>query len=53
VVRTLHSGTIAPGSFQLIWDGNDSAGRRVGAGIYWVRASGGNIEQAVKAVRIR
>ena len=53
VVRTLHSGTITPGNFQLIWDGHDSAGRRVGAGIYWVRASGGNVEQAVKAVRIR
>ena len=53
VVRTLHSGSVGPGTLQLTWDGRNAEGKRVGAGIYWVRASGENVEKAVKAVRIR
>jgi hypothetical protein len=52
VVRTLHSGPTAPGNLDLIWDGRDSGGQRVGAGIYWVRATGEHLEKTVKAVRI-
>jgi hypothetical protein len=53
VVRTLHSGAVAPGNLDLIWDGRDSGRQRVGAGIYWVRATGGSLEKTVKAVRVR
>jgi len=53
LVRTLHSGPMSPGTLELTWDGRDAGGQRVGAGIYWVRASGANLEKAVKAVRIR
>ncbi len=39
VVRVLWSGRAAPGSLALKWDGADSAGTRVGTGVYFIRAA--------------
>jgi len=36
-VRTLCDGPLAAGEHALTWDATDAAGRRLGAGLYWVR----------------
>ncbi len=33
-VRTLYNGVIAPGSYELTWNGKNSAGKQVSSGIY-------------------
>jgi hypothetical protein len=52
VVRTLHDGPAAQ-SGRLTWDGCDEAGRRVAAGVYFVRAAFGEEEVARKLVVLR
>jgi hypothetical protein len=37
LVRTLVESRTAPGWHELRWDGNDAAGRRVAAGVYFLR----------------
>ena len=39
-VRHLQSGTFRAGARSVTWDGRDDAGRRVAAGLYFVRLSG-------------
>jgi hypothetical protein len=53
LVRTLHHGTLPAGHQALLWDGRDSSGHRVAAGVYWIRATDGRSQRAVKAVRLR
>ncbi|MFN8178619.1 MAG: FG-GAP-like repeat-containing protein [bacterium] len=53
LVRTLHRGTLAAGRRELLWDGRDAGGHRVAAGVYWIRATDGRSQRAVKAVRLR
>jgi flagellar hook assembly protein FlgD len=36
-VRTLVEGPSEPGCSELVWDGTDSNGRRVAAGVYFAR----------------
>jgi flagellar hook assembly protein FlgD len=52
-VRTLHSGTLGTGETSVRWDGRDDDGRKVAAGVYWVRATDGIRERAAKLVRMR
>ena len=52
-VRTLHRGTLPAGRPEIVWDGCDDQGRRVAAGVYWIRATDGHQSRAVKAVRLR
>jgi photosystem II stability/assembly factor-like uncharacterized protein len=40
-VRALANGVFEAGRHPIAWDGRDTAGRAAGAGIYFVRASGG------------
>jgi hypothetical protein len=53
LVRTLHRGTLPAGRASIGWDGRDDRGRRVAAGVYFVRATDGRRERTVKAVRLR
>lgn len=42
LVRTLVSGTQAPGPYPVVWDGRDDAGRGVGSGNYFARLNVGS-----------
>lgn len=52
-VRTLASGFLSPGLFDLTWDGTDEAGRHVAGGIYFVRLQVGARSQGVQVVYVR
>jgi len=39
LVRTLLSGSVAPGRTELTWDGRDATGHRLGSGLYFIRVS--------------
>jgi hypothetical protein len=43
-VRTLVDGNLDAGEHELLWDGTSRGGRPVGAGVYFIRAHGGNVE---------
>ncbi len=49
-IRNLFSGMQNPGSYQIIWDGKDEAGRSVSSGIYFYRLHAGNIAQTRKMI---
>jgi hypothetical protein len=52
-VRTLVSGTQAPGHHTVIWDGTDTAGNRTAAGTYFYRLSAPDFEETKKLVRLQ
>jgi hypothetical protein len=41
LVRSLWAGTLAEGSFEVVWDGTNEDRARCGAGLYWVRLAAG------------
>lgn len=47
-VRTLAAGPLAAGEHALRWDGDDEAGGRAAAGIYFCRVRGAGVEETVK-----
>jgi hypothetical protein len=51
-VRTLREGPFSAGNHVLTWDGLDTQGRPVSAGVYWCRASTRSTEAARKVVLI-
>ncbi len=51
-VRALARGTFAPGDHAFEWNGTDDAGRPLGAGMYFVRASGEGAVATSRLVRI-
>ena len=53
LVRTLYDGPASAGPGTLAWNGTDDAGRRVAAGVYFVRASFGEEEVSTKLVVLR
>ncbi len=53
VVRTLLEGPRAAGTSEVTWDGRDEAGRRVGAGIYFVRANAEGETSSAKITILR
>jgi hypothetical protein len=52
-VRVLHRGIVPAGRHDVSWDGTDARGRRVGAGVYFVRleAKAGRAVERVVLVR--
>jgi len=52
-VATLVDGSIEPGRHARTWDGRDAAGRRVAAGVYFVRLEAGTFTGLKKMVRLR
>jgi hypothetical protein len=53
LVRELASGLHQPGRYEAVWDGNDGAGRRLAAGVYWLRLADETGSTATKAVLLR
>ncbi|MFH1864546.1 MAG: C39 family peptidase [Candidatus Eisenbacteria bacterium] len=53
LVRTLYDGPASAGPGTLAWNGTDDAGRRVAAGVYFVRASFGEEKVSTKLVVLR
>ncbi|HFE63201.1 MAG TPA: hypothetical protein ENK14_02150, partial [Caldithrix sp.] len=53
VVSVLHQGTIAPGSYEVIWDGTDSAGNLLPSGIYYARLQADFFLQTIKMVMLK
>jgi predicted GH43/DUF377 family glycosyl hydrolase len=52
-IRTLVEGEPFPGSYSVVWDGKDAAGRDVASGVYFVRMQVGNFVEARKMVVVR
>ncbi len=53
LVRTLEKGVLAAGVHHRTWDGRDSAGRAVSAGVYLYRYQVGDNTLTEKTVRVR
>ena len=52
-VRTLVSGPLEAGSYELVWDGTDEMGREVSSGVYVARLKGKGFVAARKMVLAR
>src|SRR5262245_34446238 len=52
-VRSIVSGTKAPGRYEAIWDGHDENGNQVPAGVYFYRASIGSQNTVSRVVLVR
>ena len=52
IVRTLHEGHHAAGSFSKSWDGRDARGERVSNGVYYLRFVAGDRSLVRKIVKI-
>ncbi len=50
-LRVVHQGNLPAGRHDLLWDGKDSSGVDVGAGVYFLRLNTGGEEIPVKVVR--
>ena len=53
LVRTLASGQAGPGTVEVLWDGSDEQGRKVGSGLYFVRLIAGDDVRRGKLVVLR
>jgi uncharacterized repeat protein (TIGR01451 family) len=51
-VATLVEGSMPAGRFVTAWDGHDSSGRRVVAGVYFLRLQAGPYHEVRKSVRL-
>ncbi len=51
-VRSLATGTMAPGEHVLVWDGRDAAGQAVPSGVYLARVRTGGTELVRRILRI-
>ena len=52
-VTVLLEGEVSPGWGEVSWNGLDSEGKRVGAGVYFVRFEAGQVQQTRKLVQLR
>jgi len=52
-VRSLHHGQLALGVHDFEWNGRGEGGRRVAAGIYFVRLDGPGHHLQTKLVKLR
>lgn len=50
LVRTIAAGTMNPGWYMAVWDGNDLRGRKVSTGVYLVRLEAGEFTSTRKLV---
>ncbi|HEC79117.1 MAG TPA: T9SS type A sorting domain-containing protein [candidate division WOR-3 bacterium] len=53
LVRTVVRGAAAPGYYTALWDGRDDLGRRVPAGVYFVRFETDDYSRTQKAILIK
>jgi flagellar hook assembly protein FlgD len=52
-VATLFHGSAPAGTLELTWKGDDSKGRTVASGVYWLRAAAGGETFTRRIVRAR
>jgi len=52
-VRTLYSGSIAPGIYEKRWDGRNSSGNSLASGIYLLRLESQHFNQTQKMILLR
>jgi len=53
VVRTLVDKEMATGTYQVLWNGNDSNGHPVAAGVYYCRLEAGDRMEMTKLVLVK
>jgi len=53
VVKILIDEVKEPGYYKVVWDGRDSAGQKVGDGVYFCRFYGGSFKAIKKVIKIR
>lgn len=53
LVSPLAEGTMEPGYYSVNWDGRDDNGRKVPAGVYFVRMNVGNYQQVQKTILLK
>lgn len=53
LVRTLHSGTQAAGTFTIEWNGTNNAGYRVVPGVYFCRLQTEKVTEAMKLLMLK
>jgi flagellar hook assembly protein FlgD len=53
VLRTLASGMKSPGCFETQWSGDDDLGRKVPAGIYFVRFESEDHKEYSKVILLK
>ena len=53
LVRTIASGMAEPGYYTVMWDGRDDLGRRVPAGVYFVKLKTDDYNKVEKAVLLK
>ncbi|HRW25230.1 MAG TPA: FlgD immunoglobulin-like domain containing protein, partial [Spirochaetia bacterium] len=53
VVRSLHRGRLAAGSYTMTWDGTNAGGNPVARGIYFVRVVGPDIDEIRKVMVVK
>jgi hypothetical protein len=53
LLKVLQAGPMTAGRHYVVWDGSDSAGHRVGAGMYFMRVVAGERTLESKVVRVK
>ncbi len=53
LVRTLVASHLAEGEYTVAWDGNDSANRRAGSGVYFYRLEANGVSETRKMVMLK
>ena len=52
-VKRVVEGLVPPGTYRALWSGEDESGRRVAAGVYFVRLQAEHFGATVKVVLLR
>jgi flagellar hook assembly protein FlgD len=52
-VRTLVNGTMDAGTHQVVWDGTNDDGHKVGSGVYWSQMKAGSYVSSKKMVILK
>ena len=52
-IITLINNSVSAGNHRIKWDGNDSSGQLVQAGVYFCRLTAGGTEETIKMVYLR
>jgi len=52
LVRVLENGERPAGDYSVVWDGRDSWGSRVDAGVYYCRLTAGEYSSASKMLKL-
>jgi flagellar hook assembly protein FlgD len=53
VLRTLVDADLSPGQHHLVWDGRNSEGQRLSAGIYFAKLMSGTAENVQRVIFVR